>query len=172
MSRFSSRREPVHVPLPRPVAPGDVAFRHWAPLHAAATAWPVLAIGATASALVAFLVRDGALTCLASGALLLATWRSWLPVRYHLGLSGVTETVLGIRRRIPWIAIARYDLQRDGVWLYAQRGPTSARGIFLPLGAERDAAVATIEYYLGTWTATGDTSTLAHAPSLPTPLQH
>ena len=47
-------------------------------------------------------------------------WRTWLPVRYTLGSGGVMQSVLGLKQRIPWLAIQRFDVRESGVLLLAK----------------------------------------------------
>jgi hypothetical protein len=55
-------------------------------------------------------------------ALALAAWRLWIPVRFEISSKGVVQSVLGRRRRIPWVEFARYDLRRRGVLLLTEMG--------------------------------------------------
>jgi hypothetical protein len=78
-------------------------------------------------------------------------WRTWLPVTFSIGLSGVTQTVLGRSRRISWSAIRSHEIQADGVLLSpdAELVPLSPlRGLYLPWLGQREKVLAHVEYYL------------------------
>lgn len=78
-------------------------------------------------------------------------WRTWLPVRYTVGSNGVVQSVLGWRRRIPWLAIQSYDVRQSGVLLLADAAPTPLaplRGLYLPWGGQRESVLAVVEFYV------------------------
>jgi len=82
--------------------------------------------------------------------LVVVAWRTWLPVRYELGSSGVTQSVLGWRRRIPWAAIVQHEVRGSGVLLMpdAMKTPLSPlRGLFLHWHDQRDQVLAQLDYY-------------------------
>jgi hypothetical protein len=84
--------------------------------------------------------------------LALSLWRFFLPVVFTLSDTGVNETLLGRDRRIPWLAIRRYELQSKGVLLlpYSDAaGVDSLQGLFLPWGSHREEVLALLSYYLG-----------------------
>ncbi len=78
-------------------------------------------------------------------------WRTWLPVRYQLGSSGVVQSVLGWQRRLAWLEIARYELQHEGVILFcdAEGAPLAAlSGVYIRWGEHQDKVQAILEFYL------------------------
>jgi len=84
-------------------------------------------------------------------ALLLTLWRTWLPMRYQLGSGGIVQTVLGWRRRIPWMAIRRYEPRSDGVLLFSDAavvGFAPLRGLYLHCGGKREAVIAQLQHHL------------------------
>jgi hypothetical protein len=84
-------------------------------------------------------------------ALAIILWRTWLPLRYQLGNSGITQSVFGWRRQIPWTAIGSYDVREGGVLLLADavRTPLAPlRGFFLPWGSQREPVLALLDFYL------------------------
>ena len=84
-------------------------------------------------------------------ALLLTLWRSWLPVRYRLGSGGIVQAALGLRRRIPWTAIRRYEPRSDGVLLLPDAtgaGISPLRGLYLHCGGKREAVIAQLDHHL------------------------
>jgi hypothetical protein len=92
------------------------------------------------------------LALLAVAALALSLWRFFLPVDFTLSADGVSESLLGRDRRIPWLAIRRYEMYPKGVLLlpHADATPIDCfRGIFLPWGGHRQEIVTLLNYYLG-----------------------
>ena len=84
--------------------------------------------------------------------LAITLWRTWLPVRYQIGGGGIVQVALGRRRRIPWTAILRYEVRPGGVLLLPDAIVTPLsplRGLYLPWGGQREAVLASCEYYLG-----------------------
>jgi hypothetical protein len=137
----------------QPLAPDDVAVWNWPLRDEGLRSWALLGGVIILVALVWAIWGNPAFALFAYAMLALALWRLWLPVKWELGLTGVTMVVLGFRRRIPWLSIARFEMRDDGVWLFADRDPSAQRGTFIGYAGERDRIKACIEYYLGTWTA-------------------
>ena len=78
-------------------------------------------------------------------------WRTWLPVRLEIGAMGVTRTVLGRERRIPWSAIARTSRLTSGVMVFPEMESTpleALRGFWIPFGRQRDEVLAILDFYL------------------------
>jgi hypothetical protein len=97
-----------------------------------------------------------AMGCLVGGTLLVTSWRSWLPVAFEIGPSGVTQIVGWRKRRIPWTAILQYQVCLHGVLLLPDAVVTRLsplRGIYLPWGRQRQEVLANFEYYLQSWAA-------------------
>jgi hypothetical protein len=133
-------------------APDDVVVVAWPLRDEGLHAW-LLVIGMAATVALGWaLWRNFGFTLLTAAAMTLALWRLWLPVKWEIGLTGVTQNVLGIKRRIPWLAIARYEFRSHGVWLYADREESPLRAVFIAYGEQRERIAATIDYYLGAWT--------------------
>ena len=88
--------------------------------------------------------------------LLLLLWRTWLPVRYELSGSGITQSIFGWRRRVPWISIQSHEIRRDGVLLVPDAALTPLsplRGLYLHWGRHQSAVLAHLDYYLRPWSA-------------------
>ena len=84
-------------------------------------------------------------------AVVLAAWRLWLPVRYELGPSGVTVTVMGRRRRIPWRQIARYEIRRRGVVLIPDvhtTWETAVHSLYVRWNNQRDRVLTVVDSYV------------------------
>jgi hypothetical protein len=78
-----------------------------------------------------------------------------VPVRFDLGPEGVTETVLGRRRRIAWRKVAEFALKRRGVMLYPfpeERRRFAPRSMYIRGGRQRDRLVEVVSFYVGSQT--------------------
>jgi hypothetical protein len=64
---------------------------------------------------------------LAALAIILAMWRFWLPVRFQFNYSGITQSVFGHRRLIPWRFVRRCETLPHGIFFYftTDRSPLS-----------------------------------------------
>lgn len=64
---------------------------------------------------------------LAALAIVLSMWRFWLPVRFHFNYNGITQTVVGHQRLIPWRFVRRCEALRHGLLFYftTDRSPLS-----------------------------------------------
>ena len=151
---------------PQPLAPEDVAVWNWPLRDEGLRSWAVLIAAVAVVVVVSAIWADGAFTLFTAVMFTLALWRLWLPVKWELGLTGITMVVLGFHRRIPWLAVARFELRDDGVWLFADREAVPQRGTFIGYGGQKERVRACIEYYLGTWTAaTESTRSFQQPPS-------
>jgi hypothetical protein len=84
-------------------------------------------------------------------ALATAAWRLWIPVRFEFNAKGITETVFGRRRRMPWTDFARYEVRRGGVLLLADSQPSVLapfRGLFIRWRDQRDKLLETLDFFL------------------------
>jgi hypothetical protein len=107
-------------------------------------------VGVTALAGVA--TRDLATGGIAGLAVVVALWRTWLPIAYEFGPQGVTQIVLRRRRAISWLAIGDYQFTPRGVLLFPVGEPTwwnAARGLFVLWAGRRAEISDVVEYYLG-----------------------
>lgn len=157
MPRSSSQNALIGLPR-QPLAPEDVAVWNWPLRDEGLKSWVLLVGAIVVCALVWAIWANGPFALFTYAMLALALWRLWVPVKWELGLTGITMVVLGFRRRIPWLAVARFELREDGVWLFADRGASPQRGTFIAYGGQHERVRACIEYYLGTWTAATDST--------------
>jgi hypothetical protein len=133
------------------VAPEEVTIHDWPLRDRPLGSLLALTLGAAASWLVGWKTGQPTAGGLAAAVLAATLWRTWLPVRYELGGSGIVQTIFGWRRRISWIAIQRCEVKHDGVLLLpdATATPLSpVRGLYLHWGDKRDAVLAHLDYYL------------------------
>ena len=94
--------------------------------------------------------QSGAMGAVAAGALLIATWKQWVPARFQLGPRGVAVTYLGGTRQLSWTNVARYQVRRRGVLLYPifeQNVLAGLRGLYVPFGGQRDKVLALVERF-------------------------
>jgi hypothetical protein len=133
-----------------------VVVRHWALRDRGWSAWIPL-VGAVVLGLLSRWVSGNIVVGLvAAGAVLIAGWRSWIPLTFEIGPSGVTQIVLGRKRRIPWTSILNYQVCLRGVLLLPDAVVTRLsplRGLYLPWGRQRQEVLANFEYYLQSWAA-------------------
>jgi hypothetical protein len=143
--------KPEREPLRIRIAPEEVTLVVWPLRQRPVESLLLVAVAAGTSCFVGWWTRQPLVGGALAAALAIVLWRTWLPVTYVLGLSGVTQTVLGRTRRIPWSAIRSFELQPDGVLLSPDRDlvPLSPlRGLYLPWLGEREKVLAHLEYYL------------------------
>ncbi len=137
----------------RPLTPPrDVHLWNWPLYDDGLSAWAVVAL-ALGTSIVTYVVGQSILMaafCLA--ALALALWRLWIPVQFEFGPKGVTQTILGRTRRIPWSAVRRCEIRRAGLLLLplADRRPLAAiRGLYIRWRGQRAELLAIMKHYLG-----------------------
>lgn len=114
--------------------------------------WTSLAVAGVLGVMIAAGLGTGSLLmALVLGALaLLATWRYWLPVRFVLGPTGVTQTILGRHYVIPWKAVGRIEIRRHGVLLLPEDDAvpiSKLRSLPIPWGGQQQNLLAAIDYY-------------------------
>jgi hypothetical protein len=132
------------------IAPEEVTLHVWPLKQRPMSSLLAVAIAAAVVWLVGWLWQPWAGGA-AAAILALTLWRMWLPVTYEIGVSGVTQVVLGRRRRIPWPAIRNYVAYADGVLLVPDadvRPASPLRGLFLPWLDHREKVLANVEYYV------------------------
>jgi len=133
------------------VAPEEVTLVVWPLWQRPVESLLLLAVAVGVSCFVGWWTSQPLVGGGLAAALAIVLWRTWLPVIFVLGLSGVTQSVLGRSRRISWSAIRSFEIEPGGVLLSpdAQLVPLSPlRGLYLPWLGQREKVLATIEYYL------------------------
>jgi hypothetical protein len=143
------------------VAPPDVTIDDWPLRDRPLASSLVMTIAAAIVWLAVWATGSVAAGILAGVSMAIITWRTWLPARYEIGGSGITQSVWGWRRRIPWSAIRRCEIRNDGVLLLPDEIPTPLgplRGLYLHWGGRREPIVAQLEYHLPSWTNSRDSA--------------
>jgi hypothetical protein len=77
----------------------------------------------------------------------LAIWRIWIPVCFELGPRGIGQTMLGRRLRIPWRAVARYEITRRGVVFLPENNRIPLRSLYVRWRDRREPLLELIRYY-------------------------
>ena len=96
------------------VVPEEVTLATWPLRQEPMGSLVSLAIAGCVCWIVAWSSQRPWLGVLAGSVLALTLWRTWLPVTFEIGVAGVTQTVLGRRRRISWPAIRGYEVRGVG----------------------------------------------------------
>ena len=132
-------------------APPSLQWRSW-PLGESLSAAVLVPAGLLAAgAAIRWVTGQTHLALLAVAALGIALWGFFLPTAFELNSEGVSQWLLGRRRRIPWREIRRYQVRASGVLLLpsADACPLDAcRGLYLPWGRHRPEVLAHVHYYL------------------------
>ncbi|HMC09838.1 MAG TPA: hypothetical protein VKH44_01055 [Pirellulaceae bacterium] len=133
------------------VAPAEVTIVDWPLRDRPVGSSLALSLAAGASWLAVWATENAAAGGVVAALLAVTLWRTWLPVQYQLGADGVTQSVLGWRRRLAWTAIWHVDTRSDGVVLLPDATPTPLgplRGVYLHWGGQREAVMANLDFYL------------------------
>lgn len=134
----------------RSLAPPPVAWRNW-PLRDEPAA-------ARLAALVVLLLAVGVIAATGSGwlalgavaAVVLAMWRMFIPIEYHLGSRGLRQSYLRRNHLVRWSQIKVIEVRRHGILLYPDSyfGPLRAmRGVYVPWGSYHDEVIALVAFY-------------------------
>jgi hypothetical protein len=123
--------------------------------------WPLVDAAPYSALLVMALSATGLLAAATTGRtvwavavpLVLAAcgWRFFVPVRYELDKSGVTQQVHGWVQRTLWTDVRSFDVCPRGVMLFSHTEtiPLDAfRGVYLPWGERRDEVLSAVRFYL------------------------
>jgi hypothetical protein len=132
-------------------APEEVTVNDWGVRDRPLATSVALTLAAGTSWLCAWASGSFALGAIVAVLLAAILWRAWLPVRYQLNGSGITQSILGWRRHVPWTALASYKARESGAFLYADAGGgpiQSLRGFLLPWGTRREQILTVLEFYV------------------------
>ena len=96
--------------------------------------------------------EDLAMASISLMALLLVSWRLWIPIRFHIGPTGIIQSVLGQQRQLGWGYVLQIQPHRRGLQvIYQTTGDQySLRKtivISVPF-AQQDLLRSTFDYYL------------------------
>jgi len=138
------------------IAPEEVTLRDWPLVDRPLGSCVAIGLAAALSCLAGWAASSAAVGVVVGLLLAITLWKTWLPVRYQLGGSGIAQQVLFWRRRIPWTAIRRHELRPHGVLLVpdAELTPLAPlRGLYLHWGNRKTEVLSHLEYYLQSWNA-------------------
>jgi hypothetical protein len=148
------------------VAPEEVSLTDWPLRQRPVSSLFALAIAGGTSWLVGWAANRWEVGAIAAAALGITLWRTWLPVRFEIGSGGIVQVIVGrFKRRIPWSAIQAYEVRQTGVLLLPDAVVTPLsplRGLFLHWGDQREAVLASLDYYVHGWRTASHHST--HRP--------
>ncbi|OHB65946.1 MAG: hypothetical protein A2V70_05085 [Planctomycetes bacterium RBG_13_63_9] len=123
----------------QPSAP--IRWRVWpAGESAARTLLVVLGLLLVAAAIFS-ISGQSVMTAPAMAALLVASWRYFLPVVFELDGDGVSQRLFGWRGHVAWRAVERYEVCSAGVLLLPDKDGSAMaplRGLYLPWAAHRE----------------------------------
>lgn len=139
------------------IAPEELTLRDWPLVDRPVGSWSALALAIGLSCLAGWAASSVALGMAVGLLLAITLWKTWLPLRYQLGGSGIAQQFLFWRRRIPWTAIRRHELRTGGVLLVPDHELTTLaplRGLYLHWGSRKAEVLSHLDYYLQSWNAT------------------
>jgi hypothetical protein len=132
-------------------APRDVQLRTWPLVDGEPLAWGCLLAAAVVFWTAAYASSSAATGAVLAGLVLVSVWRLWIPIHTELSAAGVTQSVLGRSRRIPWTAIGAIERRTHGLLILRDRGPvplTELRGLYLPYRDQKADMLALVDFYL------------------------
>jgi hypothetical protein len=161
--------------LPQAPPPRELQLVNWPLRDDAPRAWLVIGCAVAAAVVISAITTSTAAGLAAFTALALAMWRLWLPVRFVFGPEGITETILGRRRRISWRKVRAYAVRRRGVMLYPfpeELRIAAPKSLYIRGGRQLERLVEVISFYAGSPAARrGSASSVRRAtpPAAPEP---
>jgi hypothetical protein len=132
-------------------APEEVTIDDWGLRDRPLASAVAIMLAAGASWLAAWATGSVAMGAAAIAALAVVLWRSWLPVRYQLNGSGITQSVWGWRKHTPWSAVAGYKAGESGAFVQGGTGSGpigSLQGFLLPWANRREEVLEVLEFYV------------------------
>lgn len=99
----------------------------------------------------ASLSRSAGTAAILSGLILLSMWRLYLPVQFELSAGGITRTVLGRTRRVPWSSVGTVVRQDRGIVVLRdhEASPLALlRGVYIPYNNHQAEVLAICDFYL------------------------
>jgi hypothetical protein len=130
-------------------SPPPVNWRSWPLVEGGAKSLALLLAGLAVSAATGYVSASAFWTALATLAIAASLWRFFVPVYFEFSAMGVTQQVLGRRRRIAWQFIERCEICRAGIFLLPHDAPLAVfRGLYIPWGSHRAEVLALVQFYL------------------------
>ena len=103
---------------------------------------------ALASIAAGFIAESGPMAGLCFLALAAAGWRLWARVTYELASRGVSYTVLGRSRRIPWARLLRHEAHERGLLLFVDDESPTRSTFLIRWNGQREAILDVVNFYM------------------------
>ncbi len=123
--------------------------------------WPVAmgdrgaVLGIFAAAVIfattAYASRSAGTAAVLSGLTLLALWRLYVPVQFELSAGGITRTVFGRSRRVPWSAVGAVVRRERGIVVLRDHEASPLgllRAVYIPYNNHQSEVLAIFDFYL------------------------
>ncbi|MBP86248.1 MAG: hypothetical protein CMJ64_05975 [Planctomycetaceae bacterium] len=123
-------------------------------------AWTAVLLLVLASTVAGFVAESGPMGGLCFLALAAAGWRVWARLTYELTSRGVTYTILGRSRRIPWARITRHEERERGLLLFTDDNPTTRSTFIIRWSDQREAILDVVRFYMRQRVSVESTETL------------
>lgn len=139
----------TNVPPPLRSAPPPVAWRAWPLADGGWQVWLSVVTAAAIGGMVGWATARLDWALAATALVAVAFWPVFVPVSYELDALGITQQVLGYRRRFGWRTLHQVEVCAHGLFLSLDPGPLETfRGAYIPWGPHRDEVVASVEHYM------------------------
>jgi hypothetical protein len=126
-----------------------VSWRSWPLGEGGAQFWLLLVLLVVVAGSIGLVTGSSRLALSACVLVCLAAWRFFVPVVFELNAMGISQQILGFRRRIAWRSIDRFEVCSQGIFLsLAEASFSSFRGLYIPWEGHREEVLAMVEYYL------------------------
>ena len=140
-------RQAAHPPLLVP----SVQLTNWPLCQERTTAIVMFLIIVGVTTLVQQTTGNLLATLVFGTALMVSSWRLWLPVSYELGPAGLKQTCWRFERLIPWVGFSGYQAQPRGVLLIPRRtyGAKSLFGsLYISCPSQQRDVTTLLDHYL------------------------
>jgi len=95
----------------------ELVFVSWPLRQGGILSWSVMGLPLLAGFLVGWF-QGGSISGILAGLLVLvAMWRHWLPVSFHISSGGLEQSAFGRRSKARWSAVNEFIATRRGVWI-------------------------------------------------------
>jgi hypothetical protein len=128
--------------------PGNLQLTNWPLVDDAPRTWPMIALALGLSLFAGYWSQSILMGVLCFAVISLAIWRTWIPVFFDLGPKGIEQTMLGRKIRIPWPAIARYEVTSQGVVLVPESNRITFRSFYIRWGDHKERLLQLVQYYV------------------------
>lgn len=156
-----SSTEKVTATEPEASGPLQLQIVNW-PLRNDRNRSVVLVLGLLATSIFAGVMAGSYTMGLLIGfALVIASWRYWLPVTYEIGPYGIRQTVCKRVRRISWRQVGRVEFRPHGIRFFPDHDPSqlaNLRGLYVCYPGQEETLKQVVTYYTNSLQPAGTTS--------------